>query len=193
MRTLQVKLTGIVPLLMHSSKLVDKNTPIVREMGKITAKGSKKQTDADRDRLAELEFLGGLWLDETKKKPAIPTLALEACFKEGARAARRGKDAERAMFVDGECVPLKYNGPGNLEKLWENREQYAFTVPAVVNKARVMRTRPIFREWSATFECSYDETEMNESSVKEAWIEAGRRGLGDWRPKFGRFNVEFGA
>lgn len=189
MRVLKVRLTGLVPLLMHSSRLVDKNDPIVREMGKITGKGSKKQTDSDRDRLAELEWTGGLWSFDGR--PAVPTLALEACFKEGARAARKGKDAERAMFVDGEAVLLKYNGPVDLEKLWAQRKQFALTVPAVVNKARVMRTRPIFREWSVEFECTYDETEMNESSVKEAWIEAGRRGLGDWRPKFGRFDVEF--
>lgn len=189
MRTLKVRLTGLVPLVMHSSQLVDKNNPIVREMGKITSKGSKKQTDADRERLAELEFTGGLWLHNGK--PAIPTLALEACFKDGARAARKGKDAERALFIDGDAVPLKYDGPTDPEKLWAKREQFAFTVPAVVNKARVMRTRPIFRKWSAEAEVTYDENEMNESSVKDAWIEAGRRGLGDWRPKFGRFDVEF--
>lgn len=191
MRTLKVKLTGLVPLLMHSSRLVDKNDPIVREMSRITAKGSKKQTDADRDRLAELEFLGGLWLYDGT--PAVPTLALEACFKDGARAARKGKDAERAMFVDGEAIPLKYSGPRDPEKLWDKREQYVLTVPAVINKARVMRSRPIFRDWSVSFDCTYDENEMNEASVKEAWIEAGRRGLGDWRPKFGRFEAEFAS
>lgn len=189
MRTLGVELTGLVPLLMHSSRLIDKDEPIVREMAKITAKGSKKQTDADRERLSELEFLGGLWLHDGK--PAVPTIALEACFKEGAKAARRGKDADRGVWVDGDAILLVYDGPSSPEKLWAQRERFVHRSPARVNAARVMRTRPIFRQWSLAFETNYDEREFNESAIKEAWIEAGRRGLGDWRPKFGRFEVAF--
>lgn len=191
MRTIKVKLTGLVALLMHSSRLVDRNDPIVREMGQITSKGSKKQTDADRERLAELEFLGGLWLHEDK--PGVPTMALEACFKEGAKKARKGKDADRAVWIDGDSVALAYDGPKKPADLWNKRPQYALTVPAVINQSRVMRTRPIFRSWSVSFEMNFDETDFNESDVRDAWIEAGRRGLGDWRPKFGRFDVEFAS
>jgi hypothetical protein len=54
-----------------------------------------------------------------------------------------------------------------------------------------MRVRPMFREWSIEFDYAYDETELDEQSVITAAEIAGRLvGLCDYRPRFGRFDVE---
>lgn len=189
MQSLPITMTGIAPLLMHSARLVDPLDPIVREMKKISAKKTKK-TDDDIARLAELEYMGGLWTADGQR-PAVPTMALEACFREGARATRRGKDAERGAWVEGDHVDLIYDGPKTAAQLWVQRKRFALTVAAKVQNARVMRTRPIFRAWSCKFDLMFDPSEFNLDTVKEIWVEAGRRGLGDWRPKFGRFEVAF--
>ena len=192
MKTIKIAIKGMAPLLMHSSRLVNKRDPIVREMAKITSKPSKKQTDDDLEKLSELEFFGGLWLHENK--PMIPTEALEKCFREGCSAARKGKDADRGAWVNGDGVPLTYEGPREPAKLWAERDRYAFIVRACVNngKKSIMRTRAIFRSWACAFTMSFDPQILSDSAVCEAWIEAGRtRGLGDWRPKYGRFEVAF--
>jgi hypothetical protein len=60
-----------------------------------------------------------------------------------------------------------------------------------VNNSRVMRMRPKFPEWALTFEVSYQPEVVNRSDL-EKWLEdAGQLvGLCDFRPRFGRFEVE---
>ncbi|NDG19284.1 MAG: hypothetical protein EB117_13560 [Betaproteobacteria bacterium] len=57
--------------------------------------------------------------------------------------------------------------------------------------SRVMRTRPIFRDWSAIVEVEYEDSVVNEEQVVR-WMSSGgtQVGLCDWRPKFGRFTAE---
>jgi hypothetical protein len=57
--------------------------------------------------------------------------------------------------------------------------------------AKVMRTRPIFREWSALVEMQYDPDVLNLREVEEIVVDAGKLvGIGDWRPKHGRFEAK---
>ena len=53
-----------------------------------------------------------------------------------------------------------------------------------------MRTRPRFREWSAVISATFLTTELNRSEVVDFMkISGAMRGIGDWRPKYGRFEV----
>ena len=54
-----------------------------------------------------------------------------------------------------------------------------------------MRTRPKFNTWAANLVIQYDDAQLNEEDVRELLVIAGESiGVGDWRPKFGRFIVE---
>jgi hypothetical protein len=54
-----------------------------------------------------------------------------------------------------------------------------------------MRTRARFPTWRATVRAEFLPTVMNRRDVVEILEIAGfREGLGDWRPKFGRFAVK---
>ena len=60
-------------------------------------------------------------------------------------------------------------------------------------KGRVMRYRPMFRDWKLTFDVEFED-EISAEVMKEAFEIAGRYvGIGDWRPqkkgKFGKFQV----
>ena len=84
---------------------------------------------------------------------------------------------------------MVYDGPSNVEKLWED-EKFRLTCLVRVQKNRVVRTRAMFPAWSATIVVNYDPKILNESDVREIVNTAGECGLCDWRPKFGRFSVE---
>ncbi len=59
-----------------------------------------------------------------------------------------------------------------------------------VNDARVMRTRPRFSEWHVVADVEFLPSLLNPNEVIEIFEIAGlREGLGDWRPKFGKFSV----
>jgi len=60
-----------------------------------------------------------------------------------------------------------------------------------VGMARVARTRPVFREWSANVRLHIEPTLVNVARVDEWMRVAGTQiGIGDWRPQYGRFTAE---
>ena len=58
--------------------------------------------------------------------------------------------------------------------------------------ARVMKVRPMVPTgWQLKFSVEYDENLVNEKDLHRAMVDAGTLvGLGNWRPKFGRFLVK---
>jgi uncharacterized protein with NRDE domain len=59
-------------------------------------------------------------------------------------------------------------------------------------KNRIIRVRPRIPEWSISFTVEYDESVINGRDLEQAITEAGAIvGIGDWRPKYGRFTAEF--
>ena len=71
-----------------------------------------------------------------------------------------------------------------------------FTVPVVVQRARVLRTRAMFElPWSVTATLDVDD-ELVDKTHLESWLDIGGRriGLCDWRPEksgqYGRFDVK---
>ena len=59
-------------------------------------------------------------------------------------------------------------------------------------KNRIIRVRPRIPVWSTSFTVEYDETVINGQDLEAAITEAGAIvGIGDWRPKYGRFTADF--
>ena len=59
-----------------------------------------------------------------------------------------------------------------------------------VGKSRIPRQRPVFHKWRLKFTVTISEPQLHGSVVKEILDYAGRYvGIGDYRPKFGRFQV----
>ncbi len=186
-QTLKVKIVGVAPLLMHNSQLADPLNRFTRAIKEITKKG-KKKTDSDLEQLSKLEFMGGLYVDD-QGRPAIPGECLEGMIRDGARKSRSGKDAQCGILSDGVWA-LEYEGPKDTEKLWEDERFRDYRV-CRVNSARVMRMRPKFPEWSLTFEVAFQEEVTNRTDVEKWLRDAGQFvGLLDFRPRFGRFEVE---
>lgn len=182
---LEVRIEGIVPLLMHNGQLADPLNRWAKEMKRISGKRSK--TDADFEELARLEWYGSLYLKDGQ--PCLPGMNVEKVLIEAARKRRQGKLAEAGIFVDADA-PLIYDGPKDLDELW-NDERYRLTAGVRIQRNKVMRTRPKFDEWAADILIEFDDEQLNEQDVLELLTVAGRTvGLGDWRPKYGRFVIK---
>jgi hypothetical protein len=184
-----VKWTGIRPLLMHSSALADPMNETVRKIKELTAKKTKK-TDSDIEEIDRLSFLGALYLGEDGK-PVIPSDNIERCIQLGAQKKRLGKDVAAAVFCADAEYPLSYDGPTDPNKLYRS-PRYCLRKAVAVQASRVMRVRPMFPTgWSVDFRIEYDATVINRKDIITAMNDAGSLiGLGDWRPKFGRFISE---
>lgn len=186
MNTSEFTITGLTPLLMHSGRLADPLDPATQALAKLTSKRNK--TEADHKALSECEWYGSLYVDESGA-PCLPGEVIEAALVEGAKRYKLGKVAKGGLVVEGNFA-LKYDGPKTTAKLWAHG---GFTKRAAVKvgQARVIRTRPIFPKWSCTFDVLWDPLLVkDEDQLGEIVTSAGLTGIGDWRPKFGRFEVE---
>lgn len=184
MASISLEMRGVRPLLMHSGRLANRLDPHTQALAKIT--GKRQKTDADFAEIARLEFLGGLWIKDGE--PCVLGTALEATAVNGAKKVKRGPDAKSGLLVLDDA-PLLYPGPRDPRELWDTGKHH-LTAGAVVSGRRVMRTRPMFSEWSVRFDAHYMPDVLNAEDVLEFFTLAGRRcGLGDWRPRYGLFEV----
>jgi hypothetical protein len=185
-KTLTFRITGDAPLIMHNGSLADPLSKGAKQLKQVSSK--RKKTDADFERMAEIEFKNGLYIDEDRG-PVIPGENIEATIYNAAKITKEGKIAKSACFVPKAAV-LQYDGPRDADGLWQD-ERFRNSAGVKVGMSRVMRTRPIFHDWSAIVEIEYEDSVVNEEQV-ERWVVSGgtQVGLCDWRPKFGRFTAE---
>ncbi len=184
-KTIDFHVRGVAPLLMHNGRLANPMNKFAKAMKAITSK--RKKTDEDHAELANLEFLGGLYADE-QGRPVVPGEVIEGTIVAGAKKTKKGKDAKAAIIVDG-FFPLIYDGPKTPEALRDD-ERFRHVTGVVVQKSRVMRTRPMFKNWECKFTVHYLPDVFNPQEVVEFVETAGRvAGFGDGRPKFGRFEI----
>jgi hypothetical protein len=185
-KTLTYRITGDAPLIMHNGALANPLSAASKQLKQVTSK--KKKTDADFERMAEIEFKAGLYMDEDSG-PVIPGENIEATLYSAAKITKEGKIAKSACFVPKHAV-LLYEGPRDADGLWQE-EEFRNCVGVKVGMSRIMRTRPIFKDWSAVIEVEYEDSVVNEEQV-DRWVNsAGTQvGLCDWRPRCGRFTAE---
>ncbi len=185
-RTANYRLIGVSPLIFHNGQLANPLNNFSKEIKKIS--GKRNKTEADYEYMAKLEFLGGLYLNE-KKEPIVPSEGIEAMIVAGAKKSKEGQVAKAAIYVP-EHATLNYKGPKKAEKLWED-ENFILMVGVKVQKNRIMRTRPIFKNWSFNTSVNYNIEMCNEDQIFNWLSVAGTQcGSFDWRPKYGRFEVE---
>lgn len=82
------------------------------------------------------------------------------------------------VFVTPDAIPHKIAD-------WEIDRR-----PVVIQKSRIMRARPKFPEWELDFQIEIIDPNIEPAQLKEILDYAGMYiGIGDYRPKFGRFMV----
>lgn len=114
----------------------------------------------------------------------IPSTQFEATMqKAGADFVMEGRKKygqylKGGIFIEQQEIPL-------LPQTYD-----IFECPVVINRARVLSWRPKFTDWSAEFTINVTDDMIDTNVLKEILTEAGmHKGVGDWRPKFGRFEV----
>lgn len=179
-------------LLMHSERLADPLDDTVREIQKFSKKRSK--TEADHMEIARLEFLGGMYANGNG--PCLPAWNIIRCLQEGAQRSKRGKDVLRGIYPVVEHADVAfadpqtgkpYSGDRDPEALWKHGG-FSLRKSVGIQRARTMRTRPLFVDWSAELPVEVDATIFDLDVLSEIWRQAGvYTGLGDMRPVYGRF------
>ena len=187
----QLTINGISPLIMHSGAALDPRLPLNIEKAEIASKRGSNRTEADDMRLRQIETVLSLWIGP-EDTPEIPAAAMRSSIETGARKLRQGPMVREGLIVE-RCTGFEYD-PALGSTVEELASSAQFTVPVVVQRSRILRTRAKFDTWSASFDIDTDEELVDEAKLRQ-WLDiSGRRiGLGDWRPEksghYGRFEV----
>lgn len=181
--------TGTRPLLVHNVRLA---SPLNAYAKRLKALNSKRvKTDEDRLEIARVEWEGSLYHDE-ELGPYIPGPNLFASLIGGARLLKAGKKVERGVSVTDLYMPLLYRGPRDIEEMWGNGESdFVDLRTVVVQRAKVDRCRPIFRDWKFEAEILLDPSVIELEEFTQVCQNAGQfEGLGDYRRMYGRYESE---
>lgn len=188
MQNFTLTITGTAPLLMHNSRLADPLDPVSKEIKKVT--GKRKKTDDDYAEIARLEHAGGLYMDPNIG-PYIPGQNVERALVDAAKLTKLGTTLKRGMFITTDVNPLGFTGPRSADDLWKDgRFTHTASIRVGATGGRTMRTRPLFTEWKLQCEGVLDTALLDMAQLSDIANTAGAMiGLGDWRPRFGRFTA----
>ncbi len=193
MKTIEFRLVGLTPLIIHNGRLADPLDEYVKAIAKISR--IRNKTEADYEEMARLEWEGGLYIRDDRI--GIPGINLRASIVGpggAARQSKKGKEAGKALRFS-EFYPLLYNRQElNYKRLWEDAK-FRHRTKVSVGRSAVIRTRPIFEEWTLEGELQYSPDFADRDDVIHWLNVAGVEvGLGDWRPQkhgpYGTFSVE---
>jgi hypothetical protein len=192
MKTIAVTLSGVTPLMMHNDQLANPMNEYAKQLKEYTSK--RQKTDEDYEAIAQIEFLGGIYYSD-QSGIYIPGRNVRKCIENGATLMKKGTAVKRGVFVVEAELPLTYSGPRTPKDLYRTKA-FVDTRTAGNNKARIVRTRPIFAPpWSLTATLMVDPSQINDSDLRQCIDMAGKLcGLGDYRPypsggTFGIFQI----
>ncbi|MGE5196039.1 MAG: hypothetical protein ACM3JI_01760 [Anaerolineae bacterium] len=193
-----IHLKSISPLVMNCDTLANPLHPTTKKMKELTSLKTKQ--DEHHLAIAKLQWLAGLYYDD-EIGVYLSSKMIIGCLRASARKEKKGL-MMKAVIVD--CLPgtplLPYEEK-KPEDLWnvknkKDEQVYAHTASVNVQRAKTMRTRPIFNTWEAKFEIMLNTEILSEVDFKRILERAGfEYGIGELRPQlangtYGRFKLE---
>lgn len=171
-------------LVCHNERLADPLDDHARAISAVARKRAK--TEADHLELARLEFLGGLYTT-AEDGPVLPAWNILRCLQDGAKRHKRGADVLRGVYPLQEAAAIQYKGPRDPEEMW-HAGGFTLRKTVGIQRARAMRTRPIFVDWQVKLPVEVDPEIFDLDTLQLVWTSAGKyAGIGEMRPVYGRF------
>ena len=182
----EVRFKGVKPLLMANPQMANPLNHYKKEISKYTSKRNK--TDEDHEEISRLQFLGHLYYDE-EIGVYIPSEMIEASIVNGAKVTKNGKKIPLAVNVVEYKIPLIYKDMKTPDELFDD-EDFVDVRFGVLNRSKILVTRPRFNQWEIVFNVDVDTSLLNVEEFVEAINNAGQRaGIGTYRPKYGTYDV----
>jgi len=169
MKKYEVEIEGIAPLIQN--KIPD-DMEVTQKKGE-----GKDSPEGCKDKL----YIAN-------KKIYQPAIHLEQAMVKTATGIKQkgaGKKSYKDLFKGSVFVR-----PDMIPHLLQEWQPHKTTVLIPSTRGRITRYRPVLKEWKLAFTVEVLDDRISKEIVKLALDEAGRtNGLGDWRPRYGRFVV----
>jgi len=164
---IKVTVKGTAPLLLHKYVEADASTSKKKKKVYVPEEEAEKVCYRTED--------GQVYIPATHFKGAM--------IKSGVDFIYSGRKTYKEYIKSGIFFKEK-------EIILTPQEYIVNNTPVVISRARVMRSRPEFKEWECTFTMEVLNEDLDKSILKEILESAGKfQGVGDFRPEYGRFEV----
>ena len=194
----RVKVQGNPPgLLTHNINGGFVPSPEKAEMERLNSLGTKaKKEPANVKRREELEWWLGLYIKKVDgwPFPTLPARVIRGAIHCAAKLSRDGQRVNRGLQIKPDIEFTYGSDTGKtVSELWK-LGTYRHDSVVAIQRQRVLRTRPIFPEWGASFTVNLNLEICNDKDLAE-WIKTAGNviGFGDWRPdkggEFGTFDL----
>lgn len=171
MKKINVEITGVAPLLQHRFA--------TEEHGQNTSKSKKKVYDPkiEAERCLYKNTKGEIYQPAEHIFQSMVKAAVDFKFEK----KRTYKDViTSGILVEPDEIPLIYDSSYEIDARG-----------VVIQRSRIVRWRPRFNNWKLNFTINIlDDENISVPVLKEILEKAGAtKGIGDYRPRFGRFMV----
>lgn len=180
MKTINIELKGISPLLINRFKENDEQ-PVAIKKGKRDYGTPREQAEktAYADPKTKLLWIPSSWVTGT-----ISTVASDYKIT-GSRKSVKSVSGGAVVPTDEKIY---------FTQKYKLKDVEVDSRPCVVQRARIMRHRSRLEKWGLKFSLECDESIIPTAQLHEILNDAGRRaGMGDYRPPrggpFGRFKI----
>jgi len=189
MEIMQLKIRGTAPMMPTGTVGLDPFHPISRELKKLT--DVRKKSDDQKLEIQHIEWRMAMAQSfDDKVGPFIPGWNITRCIRNGAKLTKMGMTVNRAIQnVDDKCA-IKYDGPRTLEAMWASGRYVDKRAIKNNGGGALLRTRAVFPEWEVSCPLFFDPALVSEEQLRDYAKSAGQyEGIGQYRPRFGRFEV----
>lgn len=176
MKKILIEIEGITPLLMNKYNI---ETELSRQKGKRITKTYDPEEEAEKS---------AYWSTTGKKQLIIPAEVIYAAMLNASSFHRIGKRSAKSILAGSIRISPFEVGLGTAKYEIDTRA-------VVIQRARVLKSRPRLDKWKASFELNYPENLVGDPQIIRTVLEeAGQRvGLMDFRPQrgggYGTFKV----
>ena len=203
-KTYSITVEGTAPLMLSNVEYSDPLGEPAKQKKQFTDKKGKAKTDDVHRVVRTLDWLySGYWKEEGEcivcpeentvafagySTPYLPGANFQRSLRDAATAWKLGKTSKSAIIVYSN-PEIEFDGPKDGVEMFNSREpklQYAASTSRGVWVNRIC----IPAGWKCTYELNLNTELLEVSDLKKICIMAGKSaGLGTWRPRFGRFQV----
>jgi len=185
----EIKAMDGVPMLMNSWFGIDPKNEIVRKIAELRETPSKKRTEEILDEIDELSWRLSLYYDK-ELGPYTPAETVEAVIRAGAKIQRKGQQAMASILVEPAQIPIMYDGPRDIDEMYQDpRFIDRRPVKAGTSGGMAMGVRPRFEDWRLSFDIVFMEKQLDTNNIRKFLENAQMKGIGSYRPRFGRFEI----
>lgn len=192
-RTANVSVTGISPLLQNNPQTVDPFNKFAKAKKRITNKRTSK-TDDDLLELGDLETESKIYFDDELGVYVPATWLTEAVIAAGFGVAKIGRAKMRGgLFATEPKIKLDYKGINKVKGIADVVKNPMFRHRMLLKQGqvRVPKDAPIFHEWSFSTALEFDDAVVDFGTLSRIVEHAAKYGgFGDFRPTFGRAHAQ---